>query len=527
MTEFHNPYNFVPALPRADVRGDLGDHAPVDAHSRWADEGWSGRIRVSLTTITPLLVPDASRMTEDSDSHHKTFPVREGPDGRPRLAVTSVKGMLRAAYETVTNSRMGIFRGHDRPLGRRMATQEALSLVPARIEERAGRLQIRLMSAARLRQYPLAQPLSLGSLPDSKQRVDAHIQWGKVVDIFAEGTAPAGVGSPVTGWVHATNWNIKGKSHERLFFNNMAQPEYRELTEEILTAWEDLITDYQEAHDEEDVWERKRPDSTVAAPEEYLGADPGKTAWSPHVYQDGNPRRDNKTPQRDAKALVDGTLCYAKLGPGEVVERLYPVLISRDLFPVAPEKLLDASLKAPKKLDELSPADRVFGWAHPDGHGAHRAQVRIGTIWCERADAIEPFALPGVPLAVLGQPKPQQGRFYVAKSPRGEAQEKKEKGLTPIDAGYHPGKGLRGRKVYPHHKELPTNYWQNPAQDRTQRANGRHYQEYRRPKGARERDGQNRSILGWVKPNTRFTFTVDVLNLSSVELGALLWLSSL
>jgi hypothetical protein len=90
---------------------------------------------------------------------------------------------------------------------------------------------------------------------------------------------------------------------------------------------------------------------------------------------------------------------------------------------------------------------------------------------------------------------------------------------------------LRGRKVYPHHGSLPAQYWENPLQDRTQQPDGNpaHYQEYRRPSkdAAEQRDDQNRSILGWVKPGAEFTFNLDIYNLSKVELGAILWLLSL
>jgi len=62
-----------------------------------------------------------------------------------------------------------------------------------------------------------------------------------------------------------------------------------------------------------------------------------------------------------------------------------------------------------------------------------------------------------------------------------------------------------------------------------QRAVNGHFQEYRRPRlnGQEQRDNQNRSIQGWVKPGTVFTFDLHVTNLSKVELGALLWLLSL
>lgn len=107
---FHNPYNFVPALPRKTDDPELGDHKPV-GHGRYLPDHWSGRIAVKLTTVTPLLIPDAAEMTEDND--HKTYPVRLGADGKPYLPPTSIKGMLRSAYEAVTNSRLSVFEKHD------------------------------------------------------------------------------------------------------------------------------------------------------------------------------------------------------------------------------------------------------------------------------------------------------------------------------------------------------------------------------------------------------------------------------
>jgi hypothetical protein len=54
------------------------------------------------------------------------------------------------------------------------------------------------------------------------------------------------------------------------------------------------------------------------------------------------------------------------------------------------------------------------------------------------------------------------------------------------------------------------------------------YQEYQRAGDDKDkRDDQNRSIEGWVRPEARFTFDVQVTNLSSVELGAVLWLLDL
>lgn len=333
--DFHNPYNFIPAPPRNLSHPDLGDSRPAD-HDTFDRARYSGRIRVRMVVETPLLVPDAAKVDEDENSKHKTFPLRVDANGLPAIPASGIRGMLRSAFEAITNSRLGRFSISHR---------------------------------------------------------------------------------------------------QRLTY------------------------------------------------------------------------RETKKPFRK----VD--------------------------FPASAWDLLHPSVRPAMSIDQLSPADRVFGWVHakPDGADqkkrvAARGLLRVGPVRClsGKADALEVFATPGVPLAILAEPKPQQGRFYVAKSQNGEAQ---DNGIPKAQAGYSPGKGLRGRKVYPHHKQLPPEHWNNPTGDRTQNSVDAlaHRQEYRRPKVDKQeqRDDQNRSILGWVKAGALFAFDLHVQNLSNVELGALLWLLQL
>src|SRR5207253_2776365 len=144
----------------------------------------------------------------------------------------------------------------------------------------------------------------------------------------------------------------------------------------------------------------------------------------------------------------------------------------------------------------------------------------IGAVECvsDELDAIQAFSEP-VPLQILGQPKPQQGRFYVAKDKGGKAQ---DRGLTNEQAGYQDedDKGLRGRKLYPHHN-LPDGYWDNPNQQSERPLLEKYSQEFRRPNGNDQRDKQNRSVSGWIMPETVFKFDIHFINLSRVELGAL------
>jgi CRISPR-associated protein (TIGR03986 family) len=294
-----------------------------------------------------------------------------------------------------------------------------------------------------------------------------------------------------------------------------------------------LIQNYKDTH-KRDLEQRKKK----GKPQDYLGDKPGETGWSRHIYKPGEEK------------LGEGTLCYVEFAQNSNTEitALIPVTISRRLYAVGPDSLLPDSLKPSQSYGQLSPAERVFGWVNQKGAGAFRGNLRIGPVSCLSPDPIMPFSNPGLPLAILGEPKPQQARFYVADSTRGEAQ---ENSISKEQSGYWPHKGLRGRKVYPHQAGLPEGHWNDPQQDRTQQSNQGFFQEYRRPhsplleNGAaklnrertsfelksgednEQRDDQNRSITGWIKPQTEFEFEIDVTNLSRVELGALLWLLAL
>ncbi|MCL4434548.1 MAG: TIGR03986 family CRISPR-associated RAMP protein [Actinobacteria bacterium] len=205
-------------------------------------------------------------------------------------------------------------------------------------------------------------------------------------------------------------------------------------------------------------------------------------------------------------------------------------------FALAPDKLLRDDHRPADKLGKLSPADRVFGWVaqraddnHTDDYGAYRGNLRVGPVSCKQdgKEAIEEFDHP-LPLAILAAPKPQQGRFYLGNQGKD--------GATPITSGiekskfYSSGQTLRGRKVYLHHAGLLDGYWDPAWNDRKPR--GGRFQEYRLSDGESSKpDGdtsdQNRSITKWIRPNVSFQFTLDVKNLSDVELGALVWLLNL
>jgi CRISPR-associated protein (TIGR03986 family) len=575
VTNFHNPYNFVPALPRDSVQGELGDREPVGHHA-YLDNYWSGTIVVNLTTKTPLLIPDALNPKDENEKGHKTYDLRM-LDDLPYLPPTSIKGMLRSAYEAVTNSRLSVFVGHTDRLAYRMSTKMGLRMVPARIENNKIRLLPGIagisedgspdgeMYAAWLPRYSRgkvsldAVKYSDRSLPQHKDQVKAyveliqHYRWDKkknqhipdfqylrVLEIARRGEnlekkklspnvtqkngysyhQPLKQCMEISGYVCITNANIDRKHDERIFFDTSDKPIKFNITSELKQQWSQLITNYQQEHKDE-ICEKERSSPPALK----------YSVWSRHITHGHYQLAESE------RSLVDGTLCYALIdntGSESEILGLYPVMISRELFETSPLDLLHPSLRPAEVVEGLSPSDRVFGWVPQsdkndkksgDRANAYKGQLRVHSVECVSPDSIQTFGDNGFPLAILGQPKPQQARFYVAQNRQGKAL---DAGIAK-SKGYQNSQGLRGRKVYPHHKDLPDGHWDRPQNDRTQQSNDGHYQEYRRPRedGQEQRDDQNRSIKAWVKQDTDFTFSIDIVNLSDVELGALLYLLKL
>jgi CRISPR-associated protein (TIGR03986 family) len=558
---FANPYNFVPTPSRQGIPKDqeLGDGDPraLGLHDRFAPGRLSGRLQFRLVTESPLVVLDSSRATGDGEHH--AYPVRLDPasppdDPRPLLSPTAVKGMLRSAFETITNSRFGVFAEHSARLGRREESRRAVNLVPARVDE-DGRIRLLpgrqnagggrpFLAAAWIASYPSPSPS--GADREHGQKVWAWLRpvgrttakgreyprhlWRVVAIEDSERDLPTDCpkGPTITretyldrpeplrveGWVCRTGRNIKGKHDERLFFatdGGSPQQLSDEAMKGIRDEWAALIKNSRDANARR-IERRERREMRI---DDY---EPKEPALSWHLHEP------------TAGELAPTTLAYARLRDDRVVA-LYPVSIPRVLDQLAPGDLLVPSLRPARAYEELSPADRVFGWVSDHGTGAWAGLVRVGRVRCGTSASIQPFNADrrGLPLAILGEPKPGQARFYLARDDGGEPLSYE----TEASQGYVSGRRLRGRKVHPHQPLLSRQYWgEDPEEDwlssGSQSRQGA-FQEYRRPRkdGDEQRDSQNRSIGGWVKPETLFTFDLRFRNLSQVELGAFLWLGSL
>ncbi len=596
---FHNPYTFIPTPPRP-AHGFAGDFNPLDKgldHESLKEGLWTGHIPIKLTTVTPLVLLKDEDGSKGKSTKHQKYDVLD------YIPESSLRGMLRSAYEVVTNSRYGCF-GNDDKLAYRMDARKAVELIPAIIEDGGeGNLTARLytgtstptakgpedgggkrgpMYAAMLTLYHAYPTTCHGGIPKTGEEVKAEIvrrrhrrgySFWKAIQVCPSNKSltPSGANNArfITGRVLITNENMRGKHDERIFFNPTADP--LPLTKSVQEAWRMRIKSYREAHSDSEIW---RSGAARDKPWKNIGSTPGKTAWSPHQYQDSKHKEiwltdpHGRKSTHDAIQLKPGDMVYAhcKFDKGKIVVKdLFPVMISRELYKASPKELLCQSLWPAKQISELSPADRLFGWVLQENRDeektsenadanssndpemqdqdrripkSYKSRIRIVCDDGSRPEIIQRFEGGGsLPLTILGQPKPAQGRFYVAKD--GTPQNKVDK----TNAGYelNKNKSLRGRKQYWHHSGLEAEgstdkqdqcYWQPSVEDRTfQKRKGR-YQEYRRPnKFNRENqryepqtDPQNRSINGWIKPGEVFKASLYVQNLQPQEVGALLWL---
>jgi hypothetical protein len=95
-----NPYDFVPFEGQPSIASD--------GHTLALDVGLTGQLRFALKALTPISIlqePPSPQNPLDPQATYRF--ARVSPDIQRVIPASSIKGMLRAVHETVTNSRMG------------------------------------------------------------------------------------------------------------------------------------------------------------------------------------------------------------------------------------------------------------------------------------------------------------------------------------------------------------------------------------------------------------------------------------
>ena len=559
---FLNPYNFVRPLSQSRLEGDVLGNCPPPPHDRYVDGLLTGRITCKVTAVTPLFVSDSHDVKGKVGEHRSfrffTYEEDENDEGKrkPALPASSLRGMIRSVFETVTNSCFAVFT--DKRLSYRFNPRKAPQLVPARVEKRDGTWRLHLLTgttplqvgreprgeqyAAWIHRYWPMRPSGTLSRPPQNARTrefQQRTRLGTEVDLkgLQHGSECYALVTlrthpfprirfwdmlavsrdlddlerrrrhgqrVVRGWLCLTNQNVEPKHSERFLFrdpDNRVGPEHIELPGSVHQAYEDLIADYQERHAEA-VDKRKRRGKPLDAPISEKDA-----ALSRFIYT----KKDGQ--------LRDGTLVYAYLS-GTVenpkVESIAPVLMPRVSYERTTGELLPDYASACAEYEHLCPACRVFGWVRQVKPGKHiplavrtayAGRVRLtharpcydengNPLYSQMKD--ENGNLKHIPLAILSSPKPTTTQFYLLRNRQ-----------TDGHVNYDDSNAqLRGRKFYRHHGDEPSKH-----------AGGKY--EYERVGDVR--DDQNRSVRGVVKKGSAFEFDLEFENLHPLELGALLW----
>ncbi|MFT3945068.1 MAG: TIGR03986 family CRISPR-associated RAMP protein [Ancrocorticia sp.] len=541
--EFVNPYNFVPLHTNPSRQED---GTPKSA-SRWHEELYTGRLKVIMKAETPLL--PIVRVREATKETPALLTVRRGPDGMPAINGSSIKGMLRSLYEQATGSRLGVF-DHAKPLTYRSSTDGARTLVLAKVTEnnqahltiatstgiehkvgKSWRTNPVLVPMDECQHIPFGQEVFVWLQLCSKDRQRAWLPCSSYSESEDDATKSDKYQPPLEGWrakpqkvlvqgcLHNTGHSFHGKKYERFFVEKVIKSEVSDAYE----TGEVIILTGNDRKLLEEQW-RYRLDSFTGRP----GTTPSKEELSVAPYA----KIENQEIHKRWKQLKKGQTLFVRTtgdGDSRTITDLYPGMVTREIDNASPEDLLPKKFRAPASPDQFSPADRVFGRVNEkrgaDGF-AHRAQLTVGGIICTSEDPILDFAAYPQHLAPLGTPKESQARFYT-RSINGQTLKDAER-KDAFDPQRHI---LAGHKVYPHHGRFPEGYWSTPSKTWRSDSDGKHPEVDGKPKVYLAAEGTkaqtSSEIDSWVKPDSTFSFNLTFENLSSQELGALLWIIEL
>lgn len=533
---FANPYNFVPFSTKLRELEGLDHHQPL-SHAAGATDTFRAKLSITLTTKTPLLTMELKGKQLGQPT---VLSVRRDLDGRPVVPGSSIKGMLRAVYEQVTGSRLGIF-SHDKPESVRVTHTDAPKLKFAKVtthDASNGALTLTtqgdLVPSAVTSQLEIVSPVSVlqtdvGARPHGRW----VYAWLQLLEHHYDGA-------------HYLWWRVVGGLHDAA--PSPASPPAAPPTPSVKNVVVDtqaLVLVRGTLHVTGRTFGRKKSERLHV---EQVVAGPATVANLPDMQLDGDCYRRtvqawrgklasfNREPP-NGPGLVTGSYVrdtsWERLDPGQTVyyrrgsERveLYPAMITRESALRSPAELLPSTLAPAAGRAELSPAERLFGWVPPRGsqERPHRGQLRIGGV--QALD--EPQNLAGDltwRLATLNSPKPSHARFYTRDHSGNPTHGR------PKSDGFKAEDQLAGHKVYPH-QHRHDSYWTRP--ERGWPINGHeheadtegHFKNYLSPPGANPNVAV--AIADWVDPGSRFSFTVYVENVTRTELAALLWVLNL
>jgi CRISPR-associated protein (TIGR03986 family) len=129
-TKFHSPYQFVSLRPKQRGAGDLSYQDIQNGlthvrHDRWQPGCNSGRLLCRLHTHSPTLVGNGQHERADGILEIEHYSL----DGEPAMPANSLRGMVAAVAEAISNSAMRVLTRRDDSYSVRQDTTQALKAV--------------------------------------------------------------------------------------------------------------------------------------------------------------------------------------------------------------------------------------------------------------------------------------------------------------------------------------------------------------------------------------------------------------
>ncbi len=127
----NNPYNFAEWIGSTPLKAREPEKAK---HDRWYPDRYSGVVTIRLTAKSPIFVPEGTILPADDRTPRRFWRCRDG-DGEERFGIpgSTMKGVARTLFETLTNSRLTIVsEGHYKPIPFRRRCSKAWVIVGTR-----------------------------------------------------------------------------------------------------------------------------------------------------------------------------------------------------------------------------------------------------------------------------------------------------------------------------------------------------------------------------------------------------------
>jgi hypothetical protein len=510
MPDFVYPYNFVPPADQLPCRKD--EYKPLHRYS-----GKTGRIEFTLINLSPLFVPDSEGTTfhrvgvdpETGELQHHRVMDFFNVDGRLAIPGTSLKGMVRAVAEALSNSSFGVFAPPEK--GKKFTFRKTNDLGSDRLRDRkwgiwTGNGTIEELETAKIWRADFDAAFGLTTAPPDRHTYDALVRspinvevWqlhtgNKNVRTFSNGTHAGtvfssaitrsgtgtlqlrstqkpqktqiviprsttikgphlqdirralGLGSG-TSWPHVGFQTVSGVPNAK---TGVREERLCELTYQGRTwrANQGMKAAFLWPHQG---WNRMEPAERGAL--HYVAALylTGMTYTVP--YPD-DIERDYRAANKN-RALKPGDIVRFRAIDTTVVE-LGPVAMFKTLERATIQEIAEQTRHLLPCIanNYLCPASRLFGWTPENAQGEGdenfpvAGRVRVSVAWSDKR--LSDTRL--IPLKILGSPKPQYYPFYLRPE---NGDPSSVPGYYTIHAGdWWPRAGrLRGRKFYLHHPD--------------------------------------------------------------------------